>query len=135
MSKVKSKVFSGLISQRLFKCYCGLIVKKKGKYFGGLSTVWKVLSRKRIPLCSHHYDMLKNKQLCFSHLALSDKFVEAKIFLEDLYILKDNDQSDLNGWNFVFIYLPFWLWKFLYYNDLNGWNFAFIYLYSDCENS
>ena len=66
-------------------------MKKKGKYFGGLSTVQKVMSRKRIPLCSHHYGMLKNKHLRFSHLALSDKFVEAIFFLEDLDILKDND--------------------------------------------
>ena len=63
-------------------------MKKKGKYFGGLSTVQKVMSRKRIPLCSHNYDMLKNKQLRFSHLALSDKFVEAKLFFRRLGYIK-----------------------------------------------
>ena len=72
------KVFQVRYLKDYSNVFCGLIVKKKGKYFGGLSAVQKVMSRKRIPLCSHHYDMLKNKQLCFSHLALSDKFVEAK---------------------------------------------------------
>lgn len=51
----------------------GIVVKTKGWYFGGISALRKVMSRKRIPLCGTHFMMMEEGKLCFSNLSVTDK--------------------------------------------------------------
>jgi hypothetical protein len=52
-----------------FQILGGLIVKAKGKYFGGISALHKVLSRKRVILCPRHCRMMQKGELRFSDLS------------------------------------------------------------------
>jgi len=68
------RVFQVRQMRDYLKILGGPVVKAKGKYFGGLSALRKIIYRKRITLCRTHFMMMEKGRLRFSNLSVTEKF-------------------------------------------------------------
>jgi len=76
-----------LIKKR-FTQKVGKVVTKQGYVdIGGITALSKMKSRKRIPLCSNHYDMLERGELRWADLRVTDRFTKAGIVMDKLELL------------------------------------------------